>query len=249
MTALRRETALVVAESVAKSLASSEGGATTAFISTPLLYPSGSSVVVRLDDLGKTFFVTDMGMGFQEAEMMGAPRTYKNHAGAIAERAGIGFDHHAFFAVEVTRDQLPGAVSVVANCSLEAATLTAHKIAEDKADDAADALHERLVKLFTARAVAKDVDIVGASATSWRVASRVVQNDHVSLFDVVSSHANSVAAAVTKFGDIAELPHAPRRVAVVRSRDALGTRLTVLQRTADIVELSAPDEVMRRLAA
>lgn len=249
MIAVLKETASKIAAMVAQSLSSAEGGTTSAFVNTPLLYPSGSSVVVRLDIVGKSYFVTDMGAGYQEAEMMGAPRTYKNHAPTIAERAGISFDEQAFFVAHGTREQLAGIVTTIANCSLEAAILTAHKIAEDKADNAIALLQERLVSVFTAKAVATDVEIVGASATPWRVAASVVINDHTSLFDIVSPHPTSVAAAVTKFVDIAELPSPPRRVAVVRDRSKLGTRLTVLQRTADVIELSSSDNIYRRLAA
>lgn len=249
MTAVRKETASGIAELVARELATSEGGATSAFVNTPLLYPSGASVVVRLDMVGATFFVTDFGMGFQEAEMMGAPRTYRHHAPVIARRSGIAFDHQAFFVAEATREQLVGAVTAVANCSQEAAVLTAHRIAEEKADNAIELLQDRLVSLFTPNAVAKDVEIIGASATPWRVAASVSVGGQTSLFDVVSPHPTSVAAAVTKFVDIAELPIPPRRVAVVRDRSKLGTRLTVLQRTATVMELSSPDNVVRQLAA
>jgi hypothetical protein len=249
MTAVRKDTALIVAQNVARSLASCSGGALSAHINTPLLFPSGSSVVIRIDDLGPSFFVTDMGMGFQEAELMGAPRTFKNHAETIAERAGVGFDREAFFMAHATRDQLVGVVTTIANCSLEAAVLTAFKIAEDRADNAAEILQERLTQLFSPALVAKDAEVIGASATPWKVAAIVRKGDHTSLFDVVSPHPNSVAAAVTKFVDIAELPNPPKRIAVVRDRSKLGTRLTVLQRTASVIELTSPDSVVRRAAA
>ena len=249
MTAALKGSAAQIAAMVARSLTTSDGGAASAFVNTPLRYPSGSSVVVRLDTLGSLYFVTDMGMGLEEAEMMGATRTYKNHASGIAERAGISFDQHAFFVAQATTEQLVGVVTAVANCSLEAAVLTAYKIAEDKGDNAIDVLQERLVDLFSKQAVARDVEVVGASATPWHVAASVKIGSHVSLFDIVGAHPNSVAAAVTKFVDIAELPNPPRRIAVVRERAKLGTRLTVLQRTADVVELSSSDNVFRRLAA
>lgn len=180
--------------------------------------------------------------------MMGAPRTYRNHAPAIASNAGIQFDQNAFFVVRVTRDQLIGAVATVANCSMEASVVTAYKVAEEKSDNTIELFQDRLIELFSKQYVSKDVEIMGASATPWHVAASVRVHDRVSLFDVVSAHPNSIAAAVTKFVDIAELIDPPKRVAVVRDRTKLGTRLTVLQRTADVIEVASPDTIIRRIA-
>jgi hypothetical protein len=249
MTALRKENIAHVAALVARDLASSESsGMESAMVQMPLLYPSGSSVVVRIDIMDTDYFVSDMGLGLQEAEMMGAPRTFKNSAVHIAENAGIQFDQHSFFVARASREQLVGAVTTIANCSLEATIVTAHKIAEDKADNAVEILQQKLTDIFTAKSVARDVEIRGASATAWKVAASVRVGDHYSLFDFVSPHPNSVAAAVTKFVDISELQNPPKRVAVVRDKSRLGTRLTVLARTANVIEVTAPERVFRNLA-
>ncbi|MGA9268604.1 MAG: hypothetical protein WBV79_19430 [Rhodomicrobium sp.] len=237
-----------LARDIAAALVSARADARGLVIKTPLLYPSNSTVQVRVDSLDGRFFVSDMAQAFQEAEMMGAPRTFKHHAPAIAKNAGIGFDQQAFFVAEAQEGQLIGAVMAVANCSSEAATVVAHKIAEKKNDDYINRLYDRLFHVFGKTAVTKEVEVQGASATPWLIAARVEVGRQVSLFDYVSPHPNSIAAAVTKFGDIAQLVDAPERIAVAQNKPALGTRLTVLSRTANVIELGVSDQTIRELA-
>ncbi len=237
-----------IAKDITSALVSARTDQRGLLIKTPLLYPSNSTVLVRIDSLNSRFFVSDMAQALQEAEMMGALRTFRNHAPTIARNAGIGFDQQAFFVAEAEEGQLAGAVIAVSNCSSDAAALVAHKLAEKKNDDYIDRLYDRLSRVFGLAAVAKEVEIKGASATPWPIAARVDVKGQVSLFDYVSAHANSIASAVTKFGDIAQLDHAPERIAVVQSKPALGTRLTVLARTANVIELGDPDATIRRLA-
>ena len=73
-----------------------------ALITMPLMYPSGSMAVVRVNVQGPNrYFVTDMGIGYLEAEMMGMSLVYARNAAPIAEHAGIHFDHQAFSLIDV----------------------------------------------------------------------------------------------------------------------------------------------------
>ena len=65
------------------------------FIRTPLLYPSGSTVVVQVAQGEGRFFVSDFGLGYQESDLYGAGAFYVRHARPIAENAGVGFDNQA----------------------------------------------------------------------------------------------------------------------------------------------------------
>jgi hypothetical protein len=94
------------------------------------MYPSGTTVVVRIEQGENKFFVSDFGLGFQEAELMGADLLYARHAHPIAETNGVRFDNQAFFILEASRDQLPGAVVTIANCSHEATVRAADTLAE-----------------------------------------------------------------------------------------------------------------------
>src|SRR5919108_5040754 len=89
-------------EDASRQLVSTVHRPSGSFISTPLLYPSGASVLVRVQEAGNDrCFVSDVGMGYQEAEMMGASLIYARHARSVAEEAGVGFDDHTFFVLDI----------------------------------------------------------------------------------------------------------------------------------------------------
>ena len=237
-------------ESVAKQLVTIEQRRDGAFISMPLTYPSGSMAVVRVDVLGpECHFVTDMGNGYLEAEMLGATLIYARAARPIADHAGLHFDHHAFSVADVSRAQLPGAIVTIANASQQAAAIAAYKQSEKKFAEDAEFLYERLVKVFNVLHVNKHVEIVGASNTSWHVANVVRIQRKVTVFEPVSKHPNSVTTATTKFHDLARLDDPPGRVAVVESKEGLGTFLGVLAQAASVITRDVPDNTLRRLAA
>lgn len=113
---------------VSQQLVTAEHHVGRSFIKVPLLYPSGANVVVRVEGGEDRFFISDAGFGHQEAEMMGASLIYARQGRSIAENAGVGFDNQAFFLVEASRGQLPGAVVTIANCSHEATALAAFQL-------------------------------------------------------------------------------------------------------------------------
>jgi hypothetical protein len=237
-------------ESVASQLVSIEHRADGALITTPLMYPSGSLAIVRVDVLGRDrHFVTDMGMGYLEAEMMGTALIYARNALLIAERSGMHFDHHAFSLMDVSRDRLPGAIVTLANASQQAVAVAAYKQAEKRIAEDEERLYERLVKVFTAPHVNRGVPIVGASNTTWRVSNVVRLERKVTVFEPVSRHPNSVTTAATKFHDLARLDDPPNRVAVVENKEGMGTYLGVLAQAANVITRDAPDGTLQRLAA
>jgi hypothetical protein len=97
-------------ESVVRQLIAIEPHANGAFMRTPLLYPSGSTVVVGVALSKGRYFVSDWGLGYQEADTRGASLFYMRHARQTAEAAGVGFDNRAFFITGARRDQVVGAV-------------------------------------------------------------------------------------------------------------------------------------------
>lgn len=221
------------------------------YVSTPLAYPSGANVVVSISREGKSdsFFVSDFGAGYTEADMMGASSIYARHARIIAQNAGIGFDEHAFFVVKAIEKQLAGAIASVANCSHEAVAVSALRMADKKSTEDAEILFERLVKIFSPKLVTRNADIFGASHTSWRFASAVRKGSKITIFEPVSKHPVSIATAATKFRDVALLQDPPNRVAVVRSKNELGTYLSVLSQSANVVSRDVTNAVLEKLAA
>ena len=88
-------------------------------------------------------------------------------------RFGVAFNGRAFVLNDVTAAQLTGAIKVVAAASVEAATVVDLRLAERKFVDSAERLYERLVDLFKPENVARDVEVIGASATTWHIAATV----------------------------------------------------------------------------
>lgn len=235
---------------VSKQLVGAEHDAAGSFIRLPLLYPSGTSVVVRVEGADNRFFVSDYGLGAQEADLMGASLTYARQGRPIAEDAGVRFDNQAFFIVETNRAQLPGAVVTIANCSHEAAIRSADALAEKTFDDAKELLYGRLSRVFDRRIITKNASVKGSSATEYKVAAlvRPERSGRVIVFDPVTKHHSSVAHASMKFGDMARLDAPPVRVAVVHNKTEFGTLLNILSASANVIDDSAPDETLLHFA-
>jgi hypothetical protein len=217
------------------------------FVTTPLMYASGGYVVVRLEQNGDNFFVSDFGAGYEEALLMGGDAIYRRLAKGIAESAGVGFDNSAFFVLTAHREQLVGAIAAIANASQEAVSVTAIKVAERRQKDNTELLIDRLRSVFEPRFVARDVELVGASNTKWHLTSVVTVQERKLAFESVGQHPNSVIYAAAKFGDLARLQDAPGRVAVVSDKKALGTYLGVLSHSANVIEQKVSDQVYKRL--
>jgi hypothetical protein len=238
-------------DAVAREIVATDHRVGSSFIRTPLMYAGGATVVVRIEQGDNRFFVSDIGLGFQEAELMGAGSMYAKPARVIAEEAGVRFDNQAFFVLEASREQLPGAVVTIANCSQQAVMRAADALAEKTFEDRKTRLYDRLVGVFEAKAVKKNVEIVGASTQRWSVATVVALPGHrPTIFEPVTKHPNSIANASMKFGDIALLKKdAPHRVAVVHNKSELGKLLTILSRSADVIDDNETNDRIRRLAA
>lgn len=235
-------------DGVARALATVRHADEASYISLPVMYPSGSLATVRIDlHRDGRYLVSDMGMGFEEADLMGAGRLFAHSAPAVAVRAGVHFDRHTF-SLGVRREQLVGAVTVIAACSQEAVELAAFRLDETKKADAADRLCERLYRLFTPARVERGATVVGASNTPWTVTALVRADGHKAVYEPVSEHPNSVASALAKFVDLNQLEHPPARIAVVRKKESLGTRLALISTAANVVEEGVSDQTLERLA-
>jgi hypothetical protein len=245
-------------DAVAKELVATEHDTAGSFIRTPLTYPSGALVVVRVhraDD--ERFFVSDWGLGYQEADLTGSAAFYTRHANPIAQKAGVGFDNQSFFVMEALRGQLAGAIVTIANCSQEATIRAADSLAEKTFEDSKERLYERLIAVFepktrpSTRIVSKNVKIVGQSMTEWQVATlvRLPGFARPTIFEPVTRHHHSVASASMKFSDIARLGNeAPARVAMVHNKKEFGTLLNVLSQAANVIDEDVPDTTIERLA-
>lgn len=240
-----------IAEDVARALVKTSVKGGSAFISTPLLYPSGSHIVVRMDGTGDKWFVSDDGYGPLEAEMMGGLSAFRRLARPLADRAGVQFDDRGFFVLEVERDELPAAVITISNVSKQAVERTAFFIETRRIAISRDVFEQRLVAAFGTRSIAHNIPIVGASGKEWDVDVGITSDSHVErLFEFVTPRSASVAAAVMKFSDIRAVERAPKTAAVLSDRSRTEAPLiSLLSRIAGAaIDVADSPEVYRRAA-
>ncbi|MEO9213809.1 MAG: hypothetical protein ABI242_11765 [Caulobacteraceae bacterium] len=239
-----------IAEDVARGLSKASMLGGRAFIRTPVLFPSGSTVVVVIhEEGGGRFRVSDLGQGSEEADTLGIAASFRTQAAEIAARSGIEFDDHAFIVTALGRDQLVGAVMAVANASGRA--LERAMLRTERGREAASVrrLVAKLERVFPEADVIREAELRGVSDTAWRVDALVRADEGQAAFDFVTPHPNSVTFATAKFLDISRLENPPLRVAVVHRKASLGDLLTVLAHVARVVEEDAPDATFARALA
>lgn len=111
-----------IAEHVARGLVSVEVVQGRAYLRTPLVLPSGSSLAVVIEETGPGLFrVSDFGQSFEDAEMAGRLMVYRPIAQAMAGAAGMRIEDDVFVLEGLTEDQLSGASMAVAQAALRAA--------------------------------------------------------------------------------------------------------------------------------
>ncbi len=239
-----------IAEQIARGLSKASMLDERAFIRTPVLFPSGSTVVVVLhEEGGGRYRVSDLAQGFEEADTLGIAATYSNQATEIAARNGIAFDGQTFVVTGLERDQLVGAVMAVANAAGRTLERAMVRSESRRQDAAVERLVVRLRHAFPAADVAREVELRGVSTHAWRVDALVRTGRDRAAFDVVTPHPASVAFVTTKFHDIARLEDAPARVAVVHRKASLGDLLAVVSQAARVIEDDAPDSAFARALA
>lgn len=234
-----------VAAEVAKALAYPKVNNEAALVVTPLLYPGGSRVVVRIMEApGGGFLVSDYGAARRESELMGGHRVFTRIARDVAARHSVRFDSDMFFDLEVPREALATAVMAVSNASKTATDATAETLSERRANDFREQLWDKLDRAFVGMQVQRQVEVRGASAP-WQFDAAVSLRDTIAVFDVVVPHATSVHAAVAKFLDLRDAGEkAPHRIAVLTEPTETPHK-ALLGRTARMVNLTSAAEGFR----
>lgn len=238
-----------LAEQVARGLSKASVLDSRAFIRTAVLFPSGSAVVVAIEaEGGDRYRVSDLGQGDDEADLLGIAATYRNQAREVAELSGLVFDNGAFVLTRASAGQLVGATMAIANAANRALDRAMQRAEQRQHRTAADRLVDRLARLFTPAAVARDAEVRGASTHPWTFDALVQTDGRRAVFDVVTPHPASVAFATTKFHDLARLENAPVRIAVVHRKASLREFLTVVSQAAKVIEDEAGDRTYLRAA-
>lgn len=236
-----------IAKEVAMAMSYARETSAEPIIVTPLMYPGGGRVPVRIGHSEEGFLVSDFGSARREADMLGGDAVFAKIARDVAQRHEVRFDCDMIFDLHVPRNALAVAAMVIANASRSAVFQTAEKVSERKADEQRIALQAKLEDTFPKHALMMDA-MVGGASSSWKFDAAVTQDGRLSVFDLVSPHAGSVNAAVAKFLDVKDLGSAaPNRIAVTLDRDAT-PHLALLGRNARVLPFASPKKTYLTLA-
>jgi hypothetical protein len=236
-------------ETVARDLVRVQGVNGTSFLNLPMLYPDGSSVTVRIDQIARgSLRVSDNGFAYREAEDANAVRSFGQNKKGVADEFGVQFGGKMIFTT-TSYDGLFEAICDVSAASWQIASRVYSRLSEDAEPELEEEVSERLKRLFNPTQIQENKDIAGASTVPWPVSAVVTFPDHRTIFQVVGEHPNSINRSATAFRDLALLPKPPRLIAVVRNKKALGPRLTLLaQAPAKIIERENPDNMWKDAA-
>lgn len=236
-----------VAKEIASSLAFAQERGGQQQIVTPLLYPGGARVVLRVEETPDGYFVSDYGAGKREAELMGDLRIYTRVAKEQADRHGVNFDSDMIFDLEVPRPALVTACIAVANASKSAVDETAEALSEQKAASQREKLWAILHSAYPQMRVNENGKFAGHSDL-WTF-DAVVHASRPILFQTVTAHANSANSAIVRFLDVRTLgPENTVRIAVPTTERPIPHE-SVLATTSRIIRLSQPIDTFARLAA
>ena len=90
-------------------------------INVPVLYPSGSTTKIGIEQSGEYYRLSDMGYGLIEAMSINAKNFYKRSAKEVVSQFGLQFDGTTIFAPQVPIEFLERSIIDVANSSSQAA--------------------------------------------------------------------------------------------------------------------------------
>ncbi|MGO9007514.1 MAG: hypothetical protein ACLQIQ_12385 [Beijerinckiaceae bacterium] len=208
-----------IAERVARGLAYAKVHGNDVSIQTPIAFPSGRLISIRLLGGPNTFTITDDGAAMREAEMMGADDICRREARKVAAELQLTFNDWEIFEAQAPADRLVGLTSIVANAVAITLLRTCDKFAERFEIRRKEELSLRLARIFGERNVTKDVEIAGASTKVWPFDAKVnLPSERAGFFSRVSPSPVSIAFAYSKLDDVSRLENPPFLGAVLEGK-------------------------------
>jgi hypothetical protein len=245
----RLETGLKdVVESAVADLVSVSHWGDASYVNLPLTMPSGTPATVRVSIVEGGFRVDDGGFAYREIDQIGFSRSFPSEAKKAAEREGLSFDRRLIYA-ECSWSELARRICDVGAASFDLADRVVRRAVDREEAELEDSLRERLERVFGYAHLDDSQEIAGSSSIRWNVSAIVRVERDVIIYQAVSPHANSINKASTAFHDLLQLPRPPHRVAVVKDKDQLGARLTLLAQAGRVIQSDQPDDVYRAAAS
>lgn len=217
-------------------------------VTTPLVYPSGTVVGVRIVPAQGGYWVTDFAMGYREAEALEAQRSFGSNAGRMKDELGFEYTEGHEIRIFASERQIASAIRRVSFASHSVMLKTFRSIPEVDPDEIGAQLYQRLRDMF-GEAARNDVNIIGSSNLEWKFAAEVHLGGRRVLFDVVTPYYTSVCSAVSKFTDIRRLGRDNHPVAVVDNLEKMGKWLPLISQEAEVIQDDASEDVIRSVVA
>ena len=238
-----------IADRVARELAYPQVHGNDVSIQTPIAFPSGKLISVRLLGGPRKFTVTDDGCAMREAETMGADDLCRREAKKVATELELSFNEWEIFEAQASHDRLAGLVSIVANAAALTLFRTVDKFTERFEMRRKEELSLRLTRIFGERNVRKDVEIIGASSKTWQFdASVKLSSGRDGFFSRVTPAPTSIAFAYSKFDDVSRVENVPFLAAVLDGKFTAGDQ-ALLRRAARKVFLDSDPDSSFQIAA
>lgn len=217
-------------------------------ISLPMFHPSGACVSVSIHGGPTRFRVSDGGQAYREAEMIGAQHNFSRTAEKCAQAFGVTLAGKMIVG-DADVNNLAGFIADIGAASAQISARIVERAAARAEAGIEDRLRQRLRSIFGDVRVVPDAEISGASNHKWRVSAVVHVGGRDLAFEAVANHHSSVYSSATMFHDLALLENRPKPIAVVESKQELGSYLLMLSQAANVIEASAPDRIIEQLAA
>ncbi len=225
-------------------------------VPTTTLLPGGTPATVLIRSTkGDRFVVSDDESALEEILSLGhlhLTRGDTRKAGEIAERLGVSFDGNGFFISDVSREQLMAAVTYVAEAARCWASEVILAAQRRHTRSIREQTGERLKRIFPARAIAHERELVGASNKRHRFDFVVdLADDRHALFEIVSPAPASLSAVHLKFFDLGQAHEDwPREAVVETLRNWNAEDISLLAQVATHVrDLRTDWNDLQRLAA
>ncbi len=235
-------------EAAARELVRVSHWGDASYVNLPIVMPSGSFATVRVTPSSDGFRVDDGGFAFREIESIGAERSFPKTAASVAEAEELSVNRRVIF-VDAPQGGLVRAICDVGMASHDIATRIFASVVDADEAEIEDYLRDRLEHIFGKSHLDEGVKITGSSTNEWEVSAILHGEMGQVVFQAVGNDAFSLYRTTAAFHDLGELPNPPRRVAVVKDRNALGVKLNVLAQSGSVIQGDQSDDAYVRAAA